>query len=135
MRLTDEQGPNESAFAKKLIGSGITAEDGKLGCSGCAKFKFPEEFNKNKSRKTGHDCYCKACRREIDLAYMERVYESPDRHERRKASYRNYRQRVKSQESNNTNVTRIFEHNVSLSPEEFRETLADQIESSEAPPE
>lgn len=48
-------------------------------CSKCGECKSLELFNKNKSKKDGHDCYCKSCNRIRKKKYSGNKYSNYDR--------------------------------------------------------
>ena len=54
-----------------------------LRCSGCKLEKDVEVFGKNKSRKTGHNCYCKECANKINYKWREDNSEKWTEHKRK----------------------------------------------------
>lgn len=64
-------------------------------CSKCDILKDPEEFYNNITKKTKKDCYCKQCRKKVDIDYKTKIMSDPTKQEKRKQNYINYRIRIK----------------------------------------
>lgn len=49
-------------------------KDGLLHCARCDKYKLPQEFHKDKTKKDGRATYCRSCRGDYQRDYQKHYY-------------------------------------------------------------